>query len=339
MFFLLPLVPEPWSWVHEVADPVLMLVLAYPALYFAVLRPLHHHIRERQRAEEDLRRHREHLEETVAHRTAELQASNQQLQQTIAEHQRAESALRASEEALREAKDLLEVRVRERTAELHRSMDLVQTERRRFKDVLDQLPAYLILLSPDYHVSLANRFFEERFGQSQGRRCYEYLFHRTEPCENCETFKVLQTRAPHHWYWTGPDGRDYDIYDFPFTDADGSPLIMEVGLDITERKQAEAELAKHREHLEDLVQQRTAQLEAANAQLHGEIGERKQAEAEVRRRAEELRVSNEELGRFNRVMVGRELRMIELKKQVNELCAQLGQPRRYPLEFTKEQSK
>jgi PAS domain-containing protein len=91
---------------------------------------------------------------------------------------------------------------------------------------------------PDYHVPFANQFFEERFGKSEGRRCYEYLFQRTEPCENCETYKVLKTGAPHRWEWTGPDGRNYDIHDFPFIDTDGTPLIMEVGLDITERKRA-----------------------------------------------------------------------------------------------------
>jgi signal transduction histidine kinase len=49
----------------------------------------------------------------------------------------------------------------------------------------------------------------------------------------------MKTGAPHHWEWTGPDGRNYDIFDFPFTDTDGSPLIMEMGIDITERKRAE----------------------------------------------------------------------------------------------------
>ena len=46
-----------------------------------------------------------------------------------------------------------------------------------------------------------------------------------------------------------------------------------------------------------------------------------------------LQTHAEELGRFNRIAVGRELRMIELKKEINELCAQQGQPERYPLEF------
>jgi PAS domain S-box-containing protein len=53
-----------------------------------------------------------------------------------------------------------------------------------------------------------------------------------------------------------------------------------------------------------------------------DITERKLAE-------EALRASNQELTRFNEAMVGRELRMIELKREVNALCAQLGQPLRY----------
>ena len=57
--------------------------------------------------------------------------------------------------------------------------------------------------------------------------------------------------------------------------------------------------------------------------------ERRRAEAEVRRHGEELRAANQELSRFNEAMVGRELRMIELKQEVNALCAMLGQPPRY----------
>jgi PAS domain S-box-containing protein len=159
-----------------------------------------------------------------------------------------------------------------------RAEEAVTVERRRFNDVLDMLPVYVVLLTPDYQVPFANRFFSGRFGESLGQRCFEYLFGRTEPCENCETYKTLKTNAPHRWEWTGPDGRNYDIFDFPFTDADGSPLILEVGLDITERKVAEQELRRHQERLEQLVEERTADLETRNAQLAAEIAERKQAE-------------------------------------------------------------
>ena len=60
-----------------------------------------------------------------------------------------------------------------------------------------------------------------------------------------------------------------------------------------------------------------------------DITERKRAEEEIRRRAEELRATNTELSRFNEAMVGRELRMVELKEEINALCARLGQPPRY----------
>jgi PAS domain S-box-containing protein len=48
---------------------------------------------------------------------------------------------------------------------------------------------------------------------------------------------------------------------------------------------------------------------------------------------EALQASNEELSRFNRIAVGRELRMLELKREVNELRERQGEPPRYPLEL------
>ena len=67
-----------------------------------------------------------------------------------------------------------------------------------------------------------------------------------------------------------------------------------------------------------------------------DITARKRAEEELRRRMQELERANADLARFNRVAVGRELRMIELKKVVNDACRQAGQPVRYALEFERE---
>lgn len=62
-----------------------------------------------------------------------------------------------------------------------------------------------------------------------------------------------------------------------------------------------------------------------------DITEREAAEAELRKR-------NDELERFNRASVGRELDMIELKKQVNALSAELKRERPYKLEFITDDS-
>ena len=168
----------------------------------------------------------------LAHTLSQLSYSNINLARALAER----AALTAE---LEKSRDELETRVLERTAELNKTNEALEIERRRFNDVLDLLPAYVILLAPDYHVPFANRYFKDHFGDSHGKRCFEYLFNREEPCLNCETYKVLETGKPQRWEWTGPDGRVYDISDFPFQDVDGSTLILEMGIDITERREAE----------------------------------------------------------------------------------------------------
>ena len=130
-------------------------------------------------------------------------------------------------------------RLKEEIEERKRVEETVRAERQRLYEVLETLPVYVCLLDADYYMPFANRYFRETFGGPHGHRCHEFLFNRKEPCEICETYTVLKTGAPHHWYWTGPNERDYDIYDFPFIDADGSMLILEMGIDVTERKLAE----------------------------------------------------------------------------------------------------
>jgi PAS domain S-box-containing protein len=171
----------------------------------------------------------------------------------------ARSANRADQE-LWEANNSLDARLKERTQDLARAQAAAEAERQRLYNVLETLPAYVVLLTKDYQVPFANRFFRETFGESHGKRCFEFLFNRSEPCENCETYKVLKTKKPHHWEWTGPNSHNYDIYDFPFKDVDGTSHILEMGIDITAQKTAQAELEKHRDHLEDLVEERSKEL-------------------------------------------------------------------------------
>ena len=67
--------------------------------------------------------------------------------------------------------------------------------------------------------------------------------------------------------------------------------------------------------------------------LAQELAERTWAAVARARAEDELRTTNDELGRFNKAAVGRESRMIELKQEINALHAKLGLPRRYNLDF------
>lgn len=62
-----------------------------------------------------------------------------------------------------------------------------------------------------------------------------------------------------------------------------------------------------------------------------DIEERKRAEAAIFTHSEALKARNAELERFARLSVDRELVMIALKREVNALCARLGEAPRYDL--------
>jgi len=151
--------------------------------------------------------------------------------------------------------------------EKKKAEERLEDERKRFNDVLEMLPAFVVLLTPDYYVRHSNRFFTDRFGDDKGKHCYEFLNNLTEPCDNCMTYKVLNNDKHLEWEWKGPDGRDYYIYDFPFRDVDGTDLILKMGIDITEMKRAEQQIIKLNEDLERRVHQRTAELLVANKEL------------------------------------------------------------------------
>ena len=57
---------------------------------------------------------------------------------------------------------------------------------------------------------------------------------------------------------------------------------------------------------------------------HQDISERKRAESELKKK-------NKELELFNRLAVGRELKMIELKKEINALLEDQGKEPRYEI--------
>jgi PAS domain S-box-containing protein len=124
--------------------------------------------------------------------------------------------------------------------ERRRAQEALDAERRRFFAMLEKIPAYVALIAPDCSIPYANREFVRRFGDPEKRLCHEFLFGLEAPCQGCKALEVFKTNTPAVWEWEGPDGCTYQIHDHPFTDTDGSPLVLELGVDITGLKAAEA---------------------------------------------------------------------------------------------------
>jgi PAS domain S-box-containing protein len=116
--------------------------------------------------------------------------------------------------------------------------EALKTERQRLFAVLERIPAHVALLRPDYTFAYANGEFIRRFGEPGSKRCYEVVGQQN-PCAECQAMEVFYSKQPVIREWAGADGSLYQMYDYPFTDVDGSPLVLEMGVDITGRKRAE----------------------------------------------------------------------------------------------------
>ncbi len=106
-------------------------------------------------------------------------------------------------------------------------------------------------------------------------------------------------------------------------------LVQNAGIRVKEVE------AAHRE-LEDYITERKRaeeDLKVLNEALGRRISERS---AIVEQRARELARSNAELERFNRLAVGREKRIIQLKRQINKLADEAGKVPPYDLSFLQE---
>jgi response regulator RpfG family c-di-GMP phosphodiesterase len=95
-------------------------------------------------------------------------------------------------------------------------------------------------------------------------------------------------------------------------------------------------LENHEQQLASLVSERTTELSEANELLRTGLRGRTQAEEEirtineeldqrVRERTKELERRNHELEQMNKAFVGRELKMVELKKRIKELEGKFGE--------------
>jgi C4-dicarboxylate-specific signal transduction histidine kinase len=95
-------------------------------------------------------------------------------------------------------------------------------------------------------------------------------------------------------------------------------------LNMSKRRQAELKQTKQKVQLENTIARRTREIEGINQELTRELAERRRVQAKWESNIHELE-------EFNRLAVGRELRMIELKQEINALLEELGQSEKYEI--------
>jgi PAS domain S-box-containing protein len=107
VMFVISFLPTTSIWLRALLDATLLVILLSPVLYFCLFRILVKHISQRRQVEEELKIHRNHLNDLVIERTSELSAANQTLKTEIAERKKAEAELKERAERARQIADSL----------------------------------------------------------------------------------------------------------------------------------------------------------------------------------------------------------------------------------------
>lgn len=181
----------------------------------------------------------------------------------------------------------------------HKSDKALQESEEKFRELVNNIPQKIFTKDINQIYRSCNENFAMDFGITQdeftGKNDYDFF-----PKEMADKYTDDDKRVMKKGKIENieeryvQDGQDVWVNTIktPLKDELGNITgILGIFWDFTERKQAEEELAKHREHLEELVKKRTKELEE----------------------------KNKELERMNSLFAGREFRIKELKDKVKKL--------------------
>ena len=173
-----------------------------------------------------------------------------------------------AEEALRKAHDELDIRVKERTAELLSSNEKLKNEideRKKSEEALRESESklsamlasigdHMSMMDKDLNIIWTNEIAENIFGNDIiGKKCYEVYHNRTEPCEPypCITLRAFQngTMHKHDTQVIDKDGATIFYHctaHVALRDDEGKPTaVLEISKDITEKFLAERAMKTH----------------------------------------------------------------------------------------------
>jgi len=142
-----------------------------------------------------------------------------------------------------------------RIKELKRLEREMKYQWEQFAALIDNFADSLYISDPQtYEVLLVNKSLEKALGRNPvGGLCYSEFQGRSSPCDFCTNDSILKDRKPYVWEYHNPLlGRDLLLTDQIIQWPDGRDVRYEIGIDITERKQAEKKLMTTNEILEKI---------------------------------------------------------------------------------------
>ena len=126
-------------------------------------------------------------------------------------------------------------------------------ERAGLFKVLEKMPLLVTLIDCNYILRYCNRYFQEKFGQWQGKTCYEVFIGRTAPCDACRFLNATNPGKSTKGEWIYK-GSVFKVYNYSYYETSGLMMALVLGIDVTERRRLESKLRESEERYRKLVE-------------------------------------------------------------------------------------
>ncbi len=151
--------------------------------------------------------------------------------------------------------------------ERKRTEEALRESERQKNLILNATAEMVAYYDRDLRVVWANRAAGQSVGKSPqelvGLHCYEVWHQRSEPCAGCPVLEARDAKEPQQGEQQTPDGRYWFLRGYPVLDEEDKVIgLVEFGQDISERKRAEAEIARAAEALQESEEELTLTLNA-----------------------------------------------------------------------------
>jgi len=157
----------------------------------------------------------------------------------------------------------------------------LQKQERFLKNVFDSIQAGIYVIDLDFNIKRVNSWIENKYKLTEsvkGKKCYEVLYNSNVPCLWCTSTKCIKNgkTSSETVPFPNPDNPQnwLEFTAFPEKDSSGELMgVIQYVSDITQKKFNEEELIRHRDHLQEMVAERTNELLKMNVELHQECAD------------------------------------------------------------------
>ncbi|MFX1376816.1 MAG: ATP-binding protein [Promethearchaeota archaeon] len=171
---------------------------------------------------------------------------------SLSESEELKKVLKNPEDDLQKIISLLKRKLVESISKISKS----EEKYRSLITVLTNIGFGIDIVSKNYEILYQNQVLKELFGDCIGKICYERYMGRDTQCSFCQMEETLKYNEIKSNELKGVDGRIYEIISAPYPNPDGTyDKVLEIVIDITERKIVEQKLRESEEKYRLLTEQ------------------------------------------------------------------------------------